>query len=58
MIIHICGAPAAGKTTLSNKFKLKLKNVIVEDLDDLLNEFLKKHKFNEKKYQIYIDQKI
>ena len=55
MIIHICGPIASGKSTLANELKQKYKNKItVMDLDDLLNKFVKKHKFTIKSYQQYI----
>lgn len=44
LIIHISGPSGAGKTTLGNKLKEKFKNkIVVKDLDDLRNEFIKKN---------------
>jgi adenylate kinase family enzyme len=64
MIIHICGASGSGKTTLGNKFKSK-KNIIVKDLDDLRDEFIKSFYgnkrwsyINEDAYQKYLDDFI
>jgi len=55
MIIHICGPIASGKSTLANELKQTYKNkIIVMDLDDLLNKFVKRHKFTIKSYQKYI----
>jgi len=54
MIIHISGAIGSGKTTLGKELK-SLKRVVVEDLDDLFNEFVKRtKKFSSKAYQKYI----
>ena len=59
MIIHICGPVASGKSTLAKLLKKKHKNnVVIIDLDDLFNKFIKTHKFTIKSYQKYIDQFI
>ena len=66
MIIHISGASGSGKTTLGNKLKKKLgKKVIIKDLDNLRDQFIKKFYekrrwkyINEKEYQKYIDEYI
>jgi len=66
MIIHICGPSGSGKTTLGNKLKKKYGNkIVVKDLDDLRDEFIKKTyntskswSFSEVKYQKYIDNYI
>jgi predicted ABC-type ATPase len=57
MIIHISGPPGSGKTTLGNKLQAILKNkIIIKDLDDLFNVFMKKNKkFKASSYQKYID---
>jgi len=65
-IIHISGASGSGKTTLGNQLKNKFKNkIIVKDLDDLIDEFIKKFYndkkwtfINENEYQLYIDSYI
>jgi hypothetical protein len=64
IIIHISGASGSGKTTLGNKLKNKFKSkIIVKDLDDLLDEYIKKTydttkhwNLDEIKYQKYIDE--
>lgn len=66
MIIHISGVSGSGKTTLGNKLKKKLgKKIIVKDLDDLRDEFIKSYYgekrwtyINVSKYQKYIDNYI
>ena len=66
IIIHISGASGSGKTTLGNKLKIKFKNkIIVKDLDDLRDKFIKKFYgnnkwtyINENEYQSYIDNYI
>ena len=66
MIIHISGVSGSGKTTLGNKLKKKLgKKIVVKDLDDLRDEFIKSHYgekrwtyINVSKYQKYIDNYI
>jgi len=66
MIIHISGPSGSGKTTLGNKLKEKFGNkVVVKDLDDFIDEFIrdfygnKKWTFiDEKEYQNYIDNFI
>lgn len=66
IIIHISGASGSGKTTLGNKLKSNFKSkIIVKDLDDLLDEHIKKTydttkywKVDEVKYQEYIDDFI
>jgi hypothetical protein len=62
-IIHISGASGSGKTFLGNQLKeLFGKKIIVKDLDDLRDEFIKifygdkKWTYiNEKEYQNFID---
>jgi deoxyadenosine/deoxycytidine kinase len=66
LIIHISGPSGSGKTTLGNKFKEHFGNkIIVKDLDDLIDEFIKdfygdkKWKYiDENEYQKYIDDYI
>ena len=66
IIIHISGASGSGKTTLGLKLKEKFKGkIIVKDLDDLRDEFIKYFYGNkkwtfidEKEYQKYIDKYI
>lgn len=66
VIIHISGPSGAGKTTLGNKLKQLFKDkIIVKDLDDLRDEFIKKRYSGEKwkyideeGYQQYIDNFI
>jgi uridine kinase len=67
IIIHISGAMGSGKTTLGNKLKEYFKSkIIVKDLDDLLDEFIKIHygnkfnweKFDSKLYQSFLDTYI
>ena len=66
MIIHISGPSGAGKTVLGNKLKRKFGNkIVVKDLDDLRDEFIKKFYGNKKwkyinvqQYQKYIDNYI
>lgn len=66
IIIHISGASGSGKTTLGNKLKEHFKNkIVVKDLDDLRDEFIKKFYgnkkwtyINENKYQSYINDYI
>lgn len=66
MIIHISGPSGSGKTFLGNKLKEKFGNkVVVKDLDDFIDEFIrdfygnKKWTFiDEKEYQNYIDNFI
>jgi deoxyadenosine/deoxycytidine kinase len=42
MIIHISGASGSGKTTIGIKLQKRFKNkVVVKDLDDLRDEFIK-----------------
>ena len=63
IIIHISGASGSGKTFLGNQLKeLFGKKIIVKDLDDLRDEFIKifygdkKWTYiNEKEYQNFID---
>ena len=63
IIIHISGASGSGKTFLGNQLKeLFGKKIIVKDLDDLRDEFIKifygdkKWTYiNEKEYQKFID---
>lgn len=63
IIIHISGAPGSGKTTLGNKLKKSFGDtIIVKDIDDLRDEFIKSYYgdkrftiINEKEYQKYID---
>jgi hypothetical protein len=65
-IIHICGASGSGKTFLGNKLQKKFKkNIIVKDLDELRDEFVK-HFYGNKRwtytnvdaYQKFIDNYI
>jgi adenylate kinase family enzyme len=66
MIIHICGPSGSGKTTLGNKLKKKFDNkIIVKDLDDLRDEFIKSYYgekrwtfINVREYQKYINDYI
>ena len=59
MIIHICGPIASGKSTIAKNIKNKYKNkIVVKDLDDLFNKFIKSHKFTIKSYQKYINDFI
>lgn len=66
IIIHISGASGSGKTTLGNKLKQQFKNkIVVKDLDDLRDEFIKNFYGNKKwtfidedGYQLYIDNYI
>jgi adenylate kinase family enzyme len=66
MIIHICGPSGSGKTYLGNQLKKKFKNkIVVKDLDDLRDEFVKKTydlskswSFESEKYQNYIDNYV
>ena len=52
MIIHISGAQGSGKTTLGVMLQNKIKSkIIVKDLDELHEEFMKTKKNN---YQQYI----
>lgn len=64
IIIHISGPSGAGKTTLGNQLKSHFgKKIIVKDIDDLRQDFIKhnykngtiKGNFNKIKYQKYID---
>lgn len=64
MVIHISGASGSGKTTLGKKIKERFgRKVVIEDLDDLRDNFIKnfygdrKWRFiNEKAYQKHIDE--
>lgn len=66
LIIHISGASGSGKTTLGKRLSDTLKDkVVVKDLDDLRDEFIKKHYGNKKwtfinvdAYQRYINRYI
>ena len=66
LIIHISGASGSGKTTLGNKLKEQFKSkIVVKDLDDLRDEFIKEFYGNKKwtyidenEYQSYIDDYI
>ena len=59
MIIHISGPVASGKSTIAKTLKQKYKNkIVVMDLDDLLNKFVKIHRFTVKSYQKYINDYI
>ena len=66
MIIHICGPSGSGKTYLGNRLKKKFgRKIVVKDLDDLRDEFIKSFYgtkrwtyINEKKYQNHIDKYI
>lgn len=43
LIIHISGALGSGKTTLGDKLKEQFKSkIVVKDLDNLRDEFIKK----------------
>jgi predicted PilT family ATPase len=58
-MIHISGLSGSGKTTIGKKLAEHYDNkVIVKDLDDLRDEFLENNKFNERKYQKYINDFI
>jgi adenylate kinase family enzyme len=62
MIIHISGPSGAGKSTLGKKLKQYYKNkIIVKDIDDLREEFIKEYygnkdwsTFNKAAYQKFI----
>ena len=66
LIIHISGASGSGKTTLGNKLKENFKSkIVVKDLDDLRDEFIKEFYGNKKwtyidenKYQLYINDYV
>jgi adenylate kinase family enzyme len=59
MIIHICGAPGSGKTTLGKKLnEIKKRNVIVFDLDEVFDEFMSNHRFNSSAYQKFLNNLI
>ena len=66
MIIHISGPSGSGKTTLGNKLKKKYGNkIVVKDLDDLRDEFIKSYYgvkrwtfINVREYQKYINDYI
>ena len=66
MIIHISGPSGSGKTTLGNKLKKKYgKKMVVKDLDDLRDEFIKSYYgekrwtfINVREYQKYINDYI
>jgi adenylate kinase family enzyme len=66
LIIHISGASGSGKTTIGNKLKEHFENkIVVKDLDDLRNEFIKYFYGNkrwtyidEDEYQNYIENFI
>ena len=66
MIIHISGPSGSGKTTLGNKLKKRFgKKIVVKDLDDLRDEFIKSYYgekkwtyINVSKYQKYINDYI
>ena len=63
IIIHISGAPGSGKTFLGNQLKEQFgKKIIVKDLDELVDKFIKDFYGNKKwtyidenEYQKYID---
>jgi len=63
IIIHISGASGSGKTFLGNQLKEQFgKKIVVQDLDDLRDEFIrifygdtKWTSINEKEYQKFID---
>lgn len=62
-IVHISGASGSGKTFLGNRLKEQYRNkIIVQDLDDLRDKFIKifygnkKWTYiNEREYQNYIN---
>ena len=59
MIIHISGPPDSGKTYLGKKLEKKFgKKIVVKDLDDLLNYYVRHNKFSVKGYQNYINNFI
>jgi uridine kinase len=66
LIIHISGASGSGKTTLGNKLKENFKSkIVVKDLDDLRDEFIKEFYGNKKwtyidenEYQLYINDYV
>lgn len=60
MIIHINGPVASGKSTIAKELKKRYKSsIVVMDLDNLLNKFVKsKKKFTVKGYQKYINDFI
>lgn len=63
MIIHVSGPSGSGKTTLGTKLKKCFGNkIVVKDLDELVDEFIKDFYgnkkwtyFDENKYQKYIN---
>ena len=66
MIIHISGPSGSGKTTLGNKLTKKFgSKIVVKDLDDLRDEFIKSYYgekrwtfINVREYQKYINNFI
>lgn len=64
VIIHISGAPGAGKTFMGRKLKTLLPvaaKVVIRDLDDMFRDFCSSPAgtpFSPKKYQTYINQFI
>jgi len=66
LIIHISGASGSGKTTLGNKLKEHFKSkIVVKDLDNLRDEFIKEFYGNKKwtyidenEYQLYINDYV
>jgi len=57
-IIIITGASGSGKTTLGKKIKKKLKNVIVVETDDILDQsFVELYKKNKKFKSMIVNQK-
>lgn len=65
-IIHVSGPSGSGKTTIGNRLKQMFENkIIVKDIDDLRDDFIKEYYGNEKwtiidkdAYQKYIDSYV
>lgn len=66
MIIHVSGPSGCGKTTLGNKLKKRFGNkIVVKDIDDLRQEFIKDYYgnkswkiINKRAYQKFLDEFI